>query len=217
MAARWAPAVELHNGYGPTEATVIVSSARVAAEGGAPGIGRPLENARVYVLDPAGHPLPPGVPGELYVGGAGVARGYLGRPALTAEKFVPDALGGRPGARLYRTGDRARWRGDGELEYLGRVDGQVKVRGFRIEPGEIEAALRRHPQVEDCAVVAREDVPGDRRLAAYVVGRDGAAPDTAETLSVIIQRTVFKYRKNRHGVDYARAHPHSCRHRPRSR
>ncbi|HEX6038060.1 non-ribosomal peptide synthetase, partial [Longimicrobium sp.] len=173
-AARWAGAVALHNGYGPTETTVAATSARVEP-GAAPSIGRPLAHARAYVLDGAGNPLPPGIPGELHVGGAGVARGYRGRPGLTAERFVPDPFGGEAGARLYRTGDRVRWRADGTLDYLGRLDGQVKVRGFRIEPGEVDAALRRHPAVRDCAVVVREDIPGDRRLAAYVVG--DAGPD----------------------------------------
>jgi amino acid adenylation domain-containing protein/non-ribosomal peptide synthase protein (TIGR01720 family) len=161
-----------HNLYGPTECTVDVTAARVA--GNAPVLGRPLANVRAYVLDARGRPAPAGAPGELYVGGAGVARGYGGRPALTAERFVPDAFSGVPGARLYRTGDRVRRRGDGALEFLGRVDDQVKIRGFRVEPAEVAAALRRHPSVRDAAVVAREHGPGDVRLAAYVVGDAGA-------------------------------------------
>ncbi|HYR11609.1 MAG TPA: AMP-binding protein, partial [Longimicrobium sp.] len=154
----------------PTETTVCATSAVCEADGSVPAIGRALENVRVYVLDAAGRPAPAGVSGELYVGGVGVARGYLGRPALTAARFVPDPFGGEPGARLYRTGDRARWSARGELEFLGRVDAQVKVRGFRVEPGEIEGALRRSEGVADCVVVAREDVPGEKRLVAYVVG-----------------------------------------------
>jgi amino acid adenylation domain-containing protein len=166
------PRAETHVLYGPTEATILASVHPAPADGRVHGhpIGRPLGNVRLYVCDALGGAQPAGVPGELLIGGAGVTRGYLGRAAMTAERFVPDPFSAEGGARLYRTGDRARWRADGTLEYLGRTDFQVKVRGFRIEPGEIEAVLRGHESVTDCAVVAREDETGDRRLVAYVVG-----------------------------------------------
>ncbi|HST60256.1 MAG TPA: amino acid adenylation domain-containing protein, partial [Longimicrobium sp.] len=157
------------NMYGPTETTVWSATHAVDRDGAVP-IGRPIANTRVYVVDAAMHAQPAGVPGELLIGGAGVTRGYLARPELTADRFVPDAFSATPGARLYRTGDRARWRADGVLEYLGRIDQQVKIRGFRIEPGEIESVLRRHPAVAECAVVARASAAGDTRLVAYVVG-----------------------------------------------
>jgi amino acid adenylation domain-containing protein/non-ribosomal peptide synthase protein (TIGR01720 family) len=172
--------------FGLTETTVTSTLLRLEAgeDGGAwPNlpVGRPLANAAVYVLDRAGEPVPPGVPGELFVGGPGVARGYLGRPELTAARFVPDPFpgGARGGARLYRTGDRVRRLPDGNLEFLGRTDAQIKVRGFRIEPGEVEAALRAHPGVREAVVVVREDVPGDRRLVGYVVP-ETEVPPTAE-------------------------------------
>jgi amino acid adenylation domain-containing protein len=161
----------LYNVYGPTEA--IIDSTYWLCEGvGAHStiaIGRPIPNARMYILDEALRPLPLGVPGNLYIGGVSLARGYLNRPELTAEKFVPNPFSEEPGARLYKTGDLARYLPDGNIEFLGRADYQVKIRGFRIELGEIEAALDQHPAVREAVVLTREDTPGEKRLVAYVV------------------------------------------------
>jgi amino acid adenylation domain-containing protein len=181
---RWSAGRAFVNAYGPTEVTVCATSAACEADGRVPAIGRALENVRVYVLDAAGRPAPVGVPGELYVGGVGVARGYLGRPGLTAEKFVPDPFPAGAGGRLYRTGDRARWRAAGELEFLGRVDQQLKVRGFRVEPGEVEAALRAHPGVRDAVVVAR----GEREAAGLVGYVTPAGVDVDEVLARLSTR-----------------------------
>ncbi|MFJ3928174.1 amino acid adenylation domain-containing protein, partial [Streptomyces sp. NPDC090022] len=168
------------NVYGPTETTIWSTTAELDGTASAPSIGRPILNTRAYVLDGALRPAAPGVPGELYLAGAGLARGYLGRPGLTAERFTADPYGA-PGTRMYRTGDLVRWGADGEIEYLGRTDFQVKVRGFRIELGEIEAVLARHPGVSRVAVVVREDRPGTKLLAGYVVpATGGPAPDAEE-------------------------------------
>ncbi len=159
----------LWNMYGPTETTVWSTLTRVEPGTEAIAIGRPIANTQVYIVDESMQPVPPGVPGELCIGGAGVALGYLNRPELTAEKFIADPYADGA-ARLYKTGDLARWRRDGTLECLGRLDHQVKLRGFRIELGEIETQLCRHPSVRQAVVMVREDRPGDQRLAAYVVG-----------------------------------------------
>lgn len=164
---------ELWNLYGPTETTVWSTTERVGPGKGAVSIGRPIANTQVHVLDRHGQRLPAGMPGELWIGGAGVALGYHRRPELTAERFVPDPFDATGGGRLYRTGDLGRWRHDGRLEHLGRLDHQVKVRGFRIELGEIEVALQAHEQVQQAVVVAREAAPGDLRLVAYVLFQPG--------------------------------------------
>ncbi|MDQ3788828.1 MAG: amino acid adenylation domain-containing protein, partial [Actinomycetota bacterium] len=182
------PHCELHNLYGPTEAAIDVSAwhcdpAALAHVTSVP-IGAPIANLRLYVLDERGNPVPVGVAGELHIGGVGLARGYHRRPALTAERFVPDPFA--DGERLYRTGDLARWRPDGTIDFLGRIDHQVKLRGLRIELGEIEAALRDQDGVTEAVVVVREDNPGDKRLVAYTVG-------TAPDLKAALKETLPEY------------------------
>jgi amino acid adenylation domain-containing protein len=175
------PGVRLHNLYGPTEAAVEVTYTECHPGAAVVPIGKPVHNTRMHILGPHLLPVPEGVRGELYIGGVQVGRGYLNRPGLTAERFLADPFDATPGARLYKTGDVARWLPDGAIEYLGRADFQVKVRGFRIELGEIEAALADHPGVRDAVVLAREDRPGDVRLVAYWTAADpAAAPPVAD-------------------------------------
>ncbi|WP_063754198.1 non-ribosomal peptide synthetase [Streptomyces sp. NRRL WC-3725] len=183
---RWAPGRRMINSYGPTEATIVATwTGPLTAGQGTPTIGGALPHTRVYVLDAGLRPVPAGADGELFIGGDAVARGYLGRPGLTAARFVADPFGS-PGARLYRTGDRARWTADGELEFLGRLDRQVKIRGFRVEPGEIEAALRRAGagSVGEAVVVVREDETGHQRLVGYVTPA-GQPTSTASATSPV--------------------------------
>ncbi|WP_163997838.1 non-ribosomal peptide synthetase, partial [Pyxidicoccus caerfyrddinensis] len=182
------PETRLVNLYGPTETTIDATSALATGQerGTTVPIGRPVANTRLYVLDGHLRPVPPGVPGELFIGGAQLAQGYLDRPALTAERFVPDAFASTPGARLYRTGDQVRWLRDGSMEYLGRADAQVKLRGFRIEPGEVEAALLAFPDVTQAVALVREDVAGAPRLAGYVTAP--ASLDTAALRTFLLQR-----------------------------
>lgn len=178
----------LHNHYGPTETHVVTALNLHANPEGwptLPSIGRPIDNTQIYILGKRCQLTPRGVVGEIYIGGANVASGYLHRPELTAERFIPDPFSSAPSARLYRTGDLGRWRTDGTIEYLGRNDEQVKIRGFRIELGEIEVHLARHPQVSDAAVMAREDVPGERVLVAYVVWRGTSGPTADELRSYV--------------------------------
>ncbi|MBB5953739.1 amino acid adenylation domain-containing protein/non-ribosomal peptide synthase protein (TIGR01720 family) [Saccharothrix tamanrassetensis] len=177
LARRWGDRRALFNAYGPTEVTINATMWRYEADDPGPlPIGRPDPGVRAYVLDGGLLPVGVGVTGELYLGGPKVARGYVNRPDLTAERFVADPFGA-PGDRMYRTGDLVHWRPDGQLVFLGRADHQVKIRGFRIELSEIETVLTRHPDVRACAVVVREDRPGERRLVGYVIPTDGADPD----------------------------------------
>jgi amino acid adenylation domain-containing protein len=180
LARQWASKHRLFNAYGPTETTVCATAHLCTTEEGSiVPIGRPIDNMQIYVLDSHLQPVPIGVAGEIYIGGTGVARGYLNRPELNAERFIADRFSADPDAQLYKTGDLGRWLSNGEVEYLGRNDFQVKIRGFRIELGEIEARLLACKGVHEAVVVAREDVPGDKRLVAYVVPEDGHELDAA--------------------------------------
>jgi non-ribosomal peptide synthetase component F len=171
-----------YNLYGPTEYTINTLGGGTT-DSASPTVGKPIRNTRAYIVDDWLRPVPDGVPGELYIAGTGLARGYLGRPGLSAERFVADPFGA-PGSRMYRTGDLVRRRPDGNLDFLGRTDDQVKIRGYRVELGEIETALSRHPQVAQAAVIARPDpsAPGLQRLVGYVVPAElsGDARDAAE-------------------------------------
>lgn len=206
VAERWGRGRRLVNLYGPTEVTVAATASDERRPGEAPPIGKPIEGREVHVLDAEMRPTPHGEPGELYVGGRGLARGYWKLPELTEKHFPPDPFSGRPGARLYRTGDRVRWRPDGNLDFLGRVDGQLNVRGHRVEPGEVEAVLAAHPGVRSCAAVVQGEGP-DARLIAFVVGAPGVAaelPDrlAAELPPIMVPSAVVQLEKlplNQHG------------------
>ena len=168
----WAPGRRFFNPYGPTETTCYVTVAECHDGSQKPTIGRPIINVQIYLLDPYLQPVPVGVPGELYIGGVGLARGYLARPELTAEQFIPHPFSQEQGARLYKTGDLARYLPDGSIEFLGRIDHQVKIRGFRVEPQEIEAVLGEHFTVRENVVIVREDLP--ERQAASSLCRPAA-------------------------------------------
>ncbi|MBF8184514.1 amino acid adenylation domain-containing protein [Nonomuraea sp. K274] len=208
MVNRWAPGRDLFNVFGPTEATVNASVFHSTGEVSEPlPIGRPIANTRIHLLDAWLRPVPVGVPGEVYIGGIGVARSYLRRPGLTAARFVADPFAG-DGSRLYRTGDLARYRPDGDLEFLGRLDDQVKLRGFRIELGEVQAVLAEHPAVDQARVAVRESAGGDRRMFAYVVPVDVATDDDAALSEQHVrERQRFFDKAHREGTGAAPPNP----------
>jgi len=191
------PTAELVNAYGPTEATTFACCYRIprtqSLKASSIPIGRPIANTHVYILDPHLQPVPTGVAGELHIGGDGLARGYLNQPEITCQKFIPDPLSTKPGARLYKTGDLCRYLADGNIEFLGRLDNQVKIRGFRIELGEIESALAEHPEVSGAAVVVREEIPGEKRLVAYIVPRRPTSPPTLKALRDFLREKLPDY------------------------
>ena len=176
------PECRLHNEYGPSETHVVTELAMPVSLDAwvkRPAVGKPIANTQIHILDAQGNPTPIGELGELHIGGAGLARGYLGRAELTAEKFIPDPFGAQPGARMYRTGDQARWLPGGDIEFIGRLDNQIKIRGYRVEPGDIETALERHPLIRESCVIARDDNDGGKRLIAYLVTH-GTAPNVSD-------------------------------------
>jgi len=178
----------LWNMYGPTETTIWSTVSQVETEDSEITIGRPIANTQLYILDPSLRPVPIGVPGELYLGGDGVGLGYFKRPDLTVERFIPNPFSDRPGARLYKTGDRARYQSDGDVVHLGRLDHQVKIRGFRIELGEIEAALRTHASVRQVVVAAQRDQSGGHKLVAYLIHADGQRPFAKELRALVAEK-----------------------------
>jgi acyl carrier protein len=188
LVAKWSSGRRFFNGYGPTECTVCTTIVECTDSKEAPPIGRPLPNTQVYILDAQKQLVPIGVPGELYIGGVGVTRGYLNRPELTAERFIPNPFSNDSGSRLYKTGDLTRYLPDGNIEFLGRIDHQVKIRGFRIELGEIEAVLRQNPAVQDAVVIGQEYDLNDKRLVAYVVPSQEQVFSTSELRRYLKQK-----------------------------
>jgi amino acid adenylation domain-containing protein len=193
VVSRWAPGRSFVNAYGPTETTVASSAVRCFADGTKPTIGKPFSNMHYYVVDRYLEPVPAGVPGELLIGGIGLARGYLRQPGMTAERFIPDPFGGSPGERLYRTGDLVRQLPNGEIDFLGRIDDQVEIRGFRIELGEIESVLQSAPGIADATAVCQADQAGNKRIVAYVVSRDQTAPATPESARQYLAERLPEY------------------------
>jgi amino acid adenylation domain-containing protein len=193
VVSRWAPGRAFFNAYGPTETTVASSAVRCFADGTKPTIGKPFSNMRYYVVDRHLELVPVGVPGELLIGGIGLARGYLRQPGMTAERFIPDPFNGSPGERLYRTGDLVRQLLNGEIDFLGRIDDQVEIRGFRVELGEIEAILQSAPGIGDVTAVCQADHAGNKRIVAYVVARDQTAPATPESAREYLAERLPEY------------------------